>query len=98
MGSTEIAIDLHNPYESPEFFQVDIDRGTLPSGARIDVRLTGRGASPPGDSRVLIPARSRVRARIAVDLPTTIKPGRTFRFAAIQRRKGNILGGRPQHL
>jgi hypothetical protein len=93
MGSAEIAIDLHNPYESPEFFQVDIDRGTLPSGTRIDVRLTGSGASPPGDSRVLIPARSRVRARIAVDLPTTVKPGRTFRFAVIQRRKGNIMGG-----
>ena len=30
---------------------------------------------PPADSRVLIPARSRVRARLAVALPNTVKPG-----------------------
>ncbi len=91
-GPQEIFIDLNNPYTHPDHFHVEIDRGTLPAKATVDVVLPSTG--PRADSRrVLIPARSRVRARITLALPATSKPGDEYRFSVIQRRRGRVIGG-----
>jgi hypothetical protein len=76
----------------PDFFHVEIDRGTLPKGTTIDVRLPGPASTDPGPHRVLIPARSRVRAGVSVALPHTVTPGAAFRFSAIQRLRQRIMG------
>ena len=89
----EITIELNNPYDSPDYFDVEIDRGTLPKRAMVDVLLPTAGSTHPDPRRVLIPARSRVRANVSLVLPNTVKPGDEFRFSVIQRRKGRIMGG-----
>lgn len=88
-----IPIALNNPYDSPEYFSVDIDRGTLPKAAKVGVLLSRAGSTHPDAHRVLIAARSRVMARVSLALPNTVTPGDAFRFSVIQRRKGRIMGG-----
>jgi hypothetical protein len=90
---SEITIELNNPYDSPDYFDVEIDRGTLPKRATVDVLLPNAGSTHPDPRRVLIRARSRVRANVSLVLPNTVKPGDAFRFSVIQRRKGRIMGG-----
>jgi hypothetical protein len=89
----DITIELNNPYDAPDYFDVEIDRGTLPKRATVDVLLPNAGSTHPDPHRVLIPARSRVRANISLVLPNTLSPGDTFRFSVIQLRKGRIVGG-----
>ena len=89
----EIVIELHNPHDSPDFFDIEIDRGTLPKGATVDLLLPDAGAPHPDLHRVLIPANSRVKANVSFALPTSVKPGDAFRFSVIQRRGGRIMGG-----
>jgi len=84
---------LNNPYDAPDYFDVEIDRGTLPKRATVDVLLPNAGSIHPDHRRVLIPVRSRVRASVSLVLPNTVKPGDAFRFSVIQRLKGRILGG-----
>ena len=88
-----VEIDLHNPYDHPDFFLVEIDRGTLPKGASVDVVLPDAASIDPAIHRVLIAGRSRVRARVAVVLPAAVKPGAAFRFSVIQRWRERIMGG-----
>ena len=88
-----VEIDLHNPYDHPDFFLVEIDRGTLPKGASVDVVLPDAASMDPATHRVLIAGRSRVRARVAVVLPAAVKPGAAFRFSVIQRWRERIMGG-----
>jgi len=88
-----IAIELNNPYDSPEYFSVEIDRGTLPKAAKLEVLLPKAGSIHLDSHRVLIPARSRVRASVSLTLPNRVTPGDAFRFSVIQRRKGRIIGG-----
>ena len=88
-----IAIELNNPYDFPDYFSVEIDRGTLPKAAKVDVLLPKAGSTHPDPRRVLIPARSRVRARLSLALPSKVTPGDEFRFSVIQRRKNRIMGG-----
>jgi hypothetical protein len=90
---SEITIELNNPYDSPDYFDVEIDRGTLPKRATVDVLLPNAGSTHPDPRRVLIRGRSRVRANVSLVLPNTVKPGDAFRFSVIQRRKGRIMGG-----
>lgn len=90
---SDITIELNNPYDAPDYFDVGIDRGTLPKRATVDVLLPNAGSTHPDPRRVLIPARSRVRAHVSLVLPNTVRPGDAFRFSVIQRRKGRIMGG-----
>lgn len=92
-GGRGIAIVLNNPYGYPDYFSVEIDRGTLPKAAKVDVLLPKAGSTHPDSHRVLIPARSRVRASVSLMLPKAVTPGDAFRFSVIQRRKGRIMGG-----
>jgi hypothetical protein len=89
----EMIIELNNPYDAPDYFDLEIDRGTLPRRATVDVVLPNAGSSHPDPHRVLIPARSRVRANVSLVLPNSVKPGDAFRFSVIQRRKRLIMGG-----
>ena len=89
----EITIQLNNPYDAPDYFNVEIDRGTLPKRATVDVLIPNAGSTHPDPRRVLIPARSRVRANVSLVLPNTVSPGDKFRFSVIQLRKGRIMGG-----
>ena len=91
--AAEIPIALHNPYDHPDYFYVDIDRGTLPKEARVDVRLPRGAAAQSGSYRVLIPARSKIKAGITVTLPSTVRPGASFRFSVIQRLRTRLVGG-----
>jgi hypothetical protein len=91
--SSEIVIELHNPHDSPDYFDIEIDRGTLPRSATVDLLLPKAGSTHPDVHRVLIPAHSRVRANVSLALPTSVKPGDAFRFSVIQRRRGGIVGG-----
>jgi hypothetical protein len=77
----------------PDFFHVEIDRGTLPKGTSIDVRLPGPASTGPGTYRVPIPAQSRVRAAVSVALPHTVTPATAFRFSVIQRWRERSMGG-----
>jgi len=92
-GGEGIAIALNNPYDYPDYFSVEIDRGTLPKAAKVDVLLPKAESTHPESHRVLIPARSRIRANVFLALPNTVTPGDAFRFSVIQRRKGRIMGG-----
>jgi hypothetical protein len=92
-GRSEIEIELNNPYDAPEYFEVDIDRGTLPKGATVEVLLPDSGRPDSDLRRILIPGFSRVTANVSLALPTNVKPGDAFRFSIIQRRKGRIMGG-----
>jgi len=88
-----IPIALNNPYDFPDYFSVEIDRGTLPKTAKVDVLLPKTGSTHPDSHRVLIPTRSRVMATVSLALPKKVTPGDAFRFSVIQRRKGRIMGG-----
>jgi hypothetical protein len=86
-------IELNNPFRVPDFFSVEIDRGTLPKLATVDVLLPKIGATPLDPQRFLIHARSKVKAKVSLSLPDVVKPGDEFRFSVIQRRKRQIIGG-----
>jgi hypothetical protein len=92
-AETDPSIDLNNPYDRPAFFSIEIDRGTLPRRARAELVLPRTAASREDAQRVLIPARSKVRAQVSLALPNTVRPGDEFRFSVIQRHKGRIMGG-----
>lgn len=89
----DIVLELHNPYDAPDVFQVEVDRGTLPKKAKVDVLLPKEASTDPDPHRVPIPARSHVTARVSLVLPNSVKPGEEFRFSVIQRGKGRIMGG-----
>jgi hypothetical protein len=90
---SEMTIELNNPYDAPDYFDVEIDRGTLPRQATVDVLVPNAGSSHPDPHRVLIPARTRVKANVSLVIPNSVKPGDAFRFSVIQRRKRLIVGG-----
>lgn len=92
-NSTERIIELNNPYRVPDFFSVEINRGTLPKRATAEVLLPKTGSTRLDAQRFLIRARSKVKANVSLSLPNTVKPGDEFRYSVIQRRKGKIIGG-----
>src|ERR1043166_5084059 len=76
----EIVIELHNRHDSPDFFDIESDRGTVPKGATVDLMLPDARGHSSGPSSCAHPRELASQGKRFLHTPHFGKAGRRFSF------------------